>query len=239
MQRVDHVADVVDADVLAQIATRPVSVSTSIAARCVPCGNEKFSGSNVDSESSDGSMPSGKLCDSERREHDLLDRQALVGALDAEPAGRELEVVLGRLQQVRRDLLGLFDDLLRALDHGRAADGQRARAVGVHALRRDLGVAVQHLDVLERHAELVGHDLAPRRLVPLPVRGRAGDDLDLARGQHPDRRVLPAARAVAPSAPSSRDGARPHISVNVEMPMPSWTGSPLARRSSCSRRRPA
>ena len=43
--------------------TRPVSVSTSIAARCVPCGNEKFSGSKVYSESSDGSTPSGKLCD--------------------------------------------------------------------------------------------------------------------------------------------------------------------------------
>lgn len=42
--------------------TRPVSVSTSAAQRCVPCGYEKFSGSNVASESSEGSTPSGRLC---------------------------------------------------------------------------------------------------------------------------------------------------------------------------------
>jgi hypothetical protein len=35
---------------------------------------------------------------------------------------------------------------------------------------RDLRVAVQDLDVLERHAELVGDDLAERRLVALAVR---------------------------------------------------------------------
>ena len=39
------------------------------------------------------------------------------------------------------------------------------------------------------------------------------------------------------SAPSTRDGASPHISVNVEMPMPSWTGSPESRRCFCSARR--
>ena len=53
-------------------------------------------------------------------------------------------------------------------------------------LTRLPGVAVQDLDVLERHAELVGDDLAPRRLVALAVRGRAGDHLDLAGRQHPD-----------------------------------------------------
>ncbi len=45
-----------------RIWTRPVSVSTSTAHRCVPCGNEKFSGSKVASESSDGSIPSGRSC---------------------------------------------------------------------------------------------------------------------------------------------------------------------------------
>ena len=66
--------------------------------------------------------------------------------------------------------LALSITFSRRLDHRDAADDQRARAVGVHALRRGPGVAVQHLDVLERHAELVGDDLAPRRLVPLAVR---------------------------------------------------------------------
>ena len=73
----------------------------------------------------------------------------------------------------------------------------------------DRGVAVQHLDVLERDAELVGDELAPRRLVPLAVRGRAGDDLDLAGGQHPDRGLLPAAGAVGERAehPGGRQAA--------------------------------
>jgi hypothetical protein len=39
------------------------------------------------------------------------------------------------------------------------------------------------------HAERVGHDLAPRGVVALAVRGGAGDDLDLAGGQHPDLRA--------------------------------------------------
>jgi hypothetical protein len=42
-----------------RIFTIPVSVSTSVAHRCVPCGKEKFSGSNVASASMVGSMPSG------------------------------------------------------------------------------------------------------------------------------------------------------------------------------------
>ncbi len=37
-------------------------MSTSIAARCVPCGKEKLSGSYVASESSEGSTPSGRSC---------------------------------------------------------------------------------------------------------------------------------------------------------------------------------
>ena len=41
------------------------------------------------------------------------------------------------------------------------------------------------------------------------------------------------------SAFSTRDGASPHISVNVEMPMPSWTGSSDARRVACSARNPS
>ena len=45
-----------------RIETRPVSVSTSIAHRCVPCGKEKLSGSKVASESSEGSTPSGRSC---------------------------------------------------------------------------------------------------------------------------------------------------------------------------------
>ena len=69
------------------------------------------------------------------------------------------------------------------------------------------------LDVLERHAELVGDDLAPRRLVALAVRGRAGDHLDLAGGQHPDRHRLPAAGAVAQRAEHPRRRQPAHLGV--------------------------
>ena len=44
------------------MVTLPVSVSTSAAHRWVPCGKEKFSGSNTASESSEDSTPSGRLC---------------------------------------------------------------------------------------------------------------------------------------------------------------------------------
>ena len=42
-----------------RIDTCPVSVSTSTAHRCVPCGKLKVSGSNVASASMLGSMPVG------------------------------------------------------------------------------------------------------------------------------------------------------------------------------------
>ena len=41
------------------------------------------------------------------------------------------------------------------------------------------------------------------------------------------------------SAASMRDGASPHISVKVEMPMPSCTGSLRSRRCCCSARSPS
>ena len=136
-------------------------------------------------------------------------RHALVGAAHAELAAGELQVVLAGLEQVRRDRPRLLDDLVGGVHDGDAADHERARAVGVQALVRDLGVAVQHLDVLERDAEPVGDDLAERRLVALPVRAGAGQHLDLAGGQHPDGRRLPAAADVAERAqhPGRREPA--------------------------------
>ena len=209
-QRVDHVADVVHADVLAQVDVPGLGVDLDAReVRAVREGEVLRVEHGVGVEA--GLHVLRVVVRRERGPDDLLDGEALVGALDREAAVGELEVVLGRLQQVRRELLGLADHLLRRVDDGDAADDQRPRAVGVEALRRDLGVAVQDLDVLERHAELVGDDLAERRLVPLPVRGGAGDDLDLAGGQHPDRRGLPAARAVGQRAQQPRRGDPAHL----------------------------
>ena len=64
----------------------------------------------------------------------------------------------------------LGDDLLRRLVERDPADGEAAAAVGVHPERADGRVAVQHLDLVDAVAELVGRDLRPRRLVSLAVR---------------------------------------------------------------------
>jgi hypothetical protein len=145
----------------------------------------------------------------EGREGDLAHRHGRArGALHGEGTLLELEVVLAGLEQVRGDPARLLDDLLGSLDHGRAADGERPRAVAVEALRRRLGVAVEDLDVLERNTELIGHDLAERGLMPLPVRAGADDDLDLAGCQHAHRRVLPTTGAEV-QRPQHAGGSQP------------------------------
>ena len=117
-----------------------------------------------------GSTPSGRLWPVEALQRDVRQADALVGALHVELSGAELDVVDVGLEQVRRDRLGLLDDLVGGQDQRLTADHERPRPVGVQALVGDLGVAVQDLDVLERHAEPVGDDLAPGRLVALAVR---------------------------------------------------------------------
>ena len=130
-----------------------------------------------------------------------------VGAGHGEAAVLEHDVGFRRLQQVGRDLLRLVDHLVHRLDDGRAADRERARAVGAHAERDLGGVAVDDLDVLDRDAEAVGDELGERRLVALAVAVRAGEhrhaagrvDADLARLESPAR---------APSAPATLLTAR-------------------------------
>src|SRR5262249_58015141 len=53
---------------------------------------------------------------------------------------------------------------------GRAADRCRAGRVRAEAVRRVVGVALVHGDVLGRDAELLGDDLRERRLVALALR---------------------------------------------------------------------
>jgi len=96
----------------------------------------------------------GQVVSREGRQRHLLDRQACLGrTLDRELPGAEVDVVLGSLEQVGGDPLGLLDDLAGGLVDRDAADNQRTRAVGVHPLRTGPGVTGDQLDVLERHAE--------------------------------------------------------------------------------------
>ena len=128
----------------------------------------------------------------------------------------ELEVVLAHLQLVGGERPGLVDHLVGGHHDGRAAHRQRPRPVGVHAGRRDGGVAVQHLDVVGAHAELVGDQHRPRGLVALAVGRGAGDHLHGAGGQHPHGGGLPAAGAVAERRqhPARRQAA--HLDVGGE-----------------------
>ena len=143
----------------------------------------------------------GQVVCREGRQRHLLDRQAGLGrALDGELPAAELDVVLVGLEQVGGDALGLLDDLAGGLVDGDATHHQRPRAVGVHPLRARPGVAGDELDVVERHAEGVRDDLAPRGVVALTVRGRTGHDLDLAGREHAHRGRLPATGAVGQRA---------------------------------------
>ena len=81
-----------------------------------------------------------------RGQRDLAERLAAIGARDGELAVLELDVGLGRFEQVRGDLLALGDDLVDRLDDGGAADRERARTVRAHAERNASGIAVHDLD---------------------------------------------------------------------------------------------
>ena len=116
-------------------------------------------------------MPSGRLC----AENASNATAWIVVDFSGSPLTRnaavdELEVVGVGLHLVRGDLACLLDDLLGGAHDRLPADRERARAVGVHAVRRPPGVAVDDLDVIDGNAEEVARDLAPRRLVTLAVR---------------------------------------------------------------------
>ena len=99
---------------------------------------------------------------------------AAVGADDLEAA-----VAIGDVGRRRLEPLG--GEVAAALDHhvggalqGRAADDGRGRAAGAAAVRDGAGVALAHLDALDRHAQRLGEDLREHRLVPLALALRAG-----------------------------------------------------------------
>ena len=109
------------------------------------------------------------------------------------------------------DLLALGDDLVHRLDHGGAADGEAAAAIGAHAERDLGGVAVDDVDLGDRHAELVGDELREGRLVALAVAVRAGEDGDAAGRMDADVGDL-VSPARAPSEPTTAEGAMPQAS---------------------------
>jgi len=104
------------------------------------------------------------------RERHFAEELLLVGAGHLVHAAFVLDISLGGFHQVRGDLAALGDDLVQRLDDGGAAHGDRARTVGAHAKQDLRSVAMDDVDVFDRHAEAVRHHLRERGLMPLAVR---------------------------------------------------------------------
>ena len=127
-----------------------------------------------------------------RHQRYLVYRLRLVRrALHEETAVLVLDILDGRLQQVRGDRLALLPQLAGAQRNGRAANGGRPAAVGAPAHRRRVSVSVDDLYVVHVHPQLVGDDLGEGSLLALAVGGRAYHHVHLARGVEPDDRALP------------------------------------------------
>ena len=140
-------------------------------------------------------------------ERDFPERLAAIRAGHGELAVLELDVGFRGLEQVRGDLLALVDDLVERLDDRGAADRQRARAVRAHAEQDTARVAVNDVDVLDRHAEPRGDHLRERRLVALSMAVRAREHRDAARRMHAHLARLEQARA-RPKGTRPRSTAR-------------------------------
>ena len=109
---------------------------------------------------------------------------------DLEVAGVGLQGVARDPQRLGPHLAGRERDRVAAHDRG-------ARGEGAHGVAEPAGVAGDDLDVLERHAQLVGGDLRERREVALALGGEPGRDLHLAGGLDHDVRALVRADAGA------------------------------------------
>src|SRR6185436_6452219 len=84
------------------------------------------------------------------------------------------------------------------------------------------------LDVLDRDAEAVGHDLRERRHVTLPVRRGADEDLHGSRRQAADRGRVPAAGPVANRSEDARRREPAHLDVRREPDTELLRVTPLA-----------
>ena len=112
----------------------------------------------------------GQIAGAVRAHRDVLDghRRRRV-PLDVERALLPLQVGDRNLEHARRDDLGLVAHLAGHQCGGRTRDRCRPAAVGAQPERRLVGVAVHHLDVVGRDAQLLGDDLSERRLVALAL----------------------------------------------------------------------
>ncbi len=108
------------------------------------------------------------------REFAELDRE-LRRADHAHLAVRDLEIVLGRLEHMARELLGLVGDRSGGQQHGRTGGDGLAAGEGAEPERHAAGIARDDGDVLHAQAELAGANLRERGAQALSDRGGAGE----------------------------------------------------------------
>ncbi len=147
-ERVDHRADIVDHDVARDVERTGIGVDLDLANMAaigigVVVGRE---GAGLVQPGFEARRQAAGL---ERRLGDLGDADAPVGAGDREVAAivadRELDVDIGRFEQMGGDAFALGDDLVGGEPQGRAADHRRARAVGADAEGDAVGVAIDDI----------------------------------------------------------------------------------------------
>ena len=124
-------------------------------------------------------------------EHHLADGLGAVGALDREAAVLELDVASAASSRCAAIFLPFSMIFSQALTIAWPPTAIERGAIGAHADRGLVGVAVDHLDVLDRHAELLGDQLGERGLVALAVGVGAGEHLHHAGVGEADLGALP------------------------------------------------
>ena len=144
----------------------------------------------------------------------------------------ELDVVIGRLQQVGRDLLGLLGDLAGHHGGGRTPDRRRARPIGAQAVGRVVGVAVLDLDVGVGDAELLATIWANVVSWPWPWVFTPSFRMALPVGW---TRSSAESIIFSPAMSYCLDGPAPTASVKCATPIP--MRRPSSRAAACSSRK--
>ncbi len=180
--RVDHVAAVIDRDVLAHVDCAGIRVDFDHADMRAerPCEVGRVEVAHRFEALLHPFRQPGAVA----RERDLAQGLCLFGtALDMEAALVEDDVGFVGFEHMSRQPLGLVDHLDAGHTDRHTTHRQASAAIGAVTHGRSFGgVAMSHLNRFVRNAERVRHDLGERRVMALAMRVRPHIDGDAAGG---------------------------------------------------------